>query len=920
MATALSPEDRLALLRRDVRELSTLLGQTITDQEGPELLQVIEYIRSLAKDSNSIAGRDTASTSFADLFPTLPTATAVQLARAFATYFQLANVAEQVHRTAELLTAGHDGRAWLRSAFDRIASQEVAPATLAQAMHRLEYRPVFTAHPTESARRSTLSKVVEIAEVLKQRDQASPREHERANRRLRELVELLWQTDEIRTGKLRVEDEASNVTNYLGALYDSAVPQLLEDLDEELARFGLQLEFGHSALRFGTWVGGDRDGNPNVTPEVTLSTLRGLQDFGLRKLIGQLDSLIAMLSQSTRIVEVSDQLTESLQADIALLPDVYDQFAHLNAQEPYRLKCSFIRQRLINTRQRLRQHGSHEPGQEYLGVDALLADLAVMSASLRAHGGARAASGEVDRLARLVGTFGLSIAVMDIREHSLKHHEVLSEVYDSLAELATPYTSLSAASRLELLAGELGGRRPLISPTTSFSESSQRTVQTFRTIWQAQYELGPEVIETYIVSMTRDADDVVAAAVLAREAGLIDVNAGIARIGFAPLLETGAELAEAGPILDRLLSQPAYREIVRLRGDVQEVMLGYSDSNKDAGIAAAQWEIHQAQQALRDVAASHGVRLRLFHGRGGTVGRGGGPTHEAILAQPHGTVDSFLKLTEQGEVISDKYSLPDLGRENLEVALSAVIESSVLRTASRQSSETLERWAEVMNLISSVAERKYRDFKAIDGLVDYFVQSTPVSELGSLNLGSRPSHRPGSTPDLNSMRAIPWVFGWTQSRQIIPGWFGVGSGLAAAIDAGYTGTLADMQARWPFFQAFLSNVEMTLTKTDLDITAMYVTELVDEPLWPILDVIREEFGLARRNVLALSAATDLLDSRPLLQRTLSTRHYYLRPIHALQVELLKRSRQNTESAPDPDLRRALLITINGIAAGMRNTG
>ena len=916
-------ELRHAQLRRDVRVLSTLLGNTLRQHEGAELLALIEHVRTGAKAGNArgekLAARNRKL--FLELFAQMPTATALQLARAFATYFQLANVAEQVHRTAELRPASQADQAWLRAALDRIAARKFPVGEVAATMNRLEYRPVFTAHPTESARRSVLSKVVEIAELLKDADKdASDRSHARADRRLRELVELLWQTDEIRAGKLRVEDEASNILYYLGELYEHAVPALLEDLDDELDRMGVVLDFGRSALRFGTWVGGDRDGNPFVTPEETTKVMLGLHEFGVRQLLDRVETLVQTLSQSTRIVRVSPDLRASLEADRAILPGVYERYARLNSDEPYRLKSSFIRRRLLNTIERVRAEERHVAGRDYLESDELIADLRVMFNSLRENGGGRAAHGEVERLARLVGTFGLSVATMDVREHSAKHHEVLAELYERVGELDVAYAQLSAPRRLELLSAELASRRPLSSPYTILSPDSARTFDTFRVIRESLDRFGSQAVESYIVSMTRGADDVLAAAVLARDAGLTDLTEGTSRIGFVPLLETGAELSRAGDILEQLLSQASYRSLVRARGDVQEVMLGYSDSNKDAGIAASQWQIHKAQQELRDVAVAHGVTLRLFHGRGGTVGRGGGPSGEAILAQPYGTVDAFLKVTEQGEVISDKYSLPDLGRENLEVSLAAVIESSLLHTESRRPESTLAQWARVMELIVTPAEAAYRKFIGTDELAEYFTLTTPVSELGNLNLGSRPSHRPGATTDLGSLRAIPWVFGWTQSRQIIPGWFGVGSGLAAAVEAGESETLADMYQRWPFFRTFLANVEMTLAKTDLDITRDYVSQLAPEHLWPILDVIIEEFELTKRGILALTGEASLLDSRPLLQRTLNTRHDYLRPIHALQVELLKRSRGDRAADDDPDLRRALLITINGIAAGMRNTG
>jgi len=890
-------------LRSDVRRLADLLGQTLVRQEGPELLELVEAVRkSVRKGSGE------------EVLANITDEESVQLARAFSTYFNLANVAEQIHRARVLSHSRATGGSWLVRAVDRIEEalsqqtpgHQLTKEEITQWVSEMSVRPVFTAHPTEAARRSILKKLGAIADLLDQPENASQQD------RLAENIDLLWQTDELRLGQPEPLDEALNALYYLDDLFTQTVPEVLNDFAKELKRIGVVVPVTARPLSFGNWIGGDRDGNPNITADVTTKAMVLQVGHSIRVTITAMNELRQMLSVSTNIAGATPELTASVEKDFKHIPEFEPRFLRLNAEEPYRLKATAIVHRLAFTRDRHAVGGPHVANRDYENTAELLADLVLMRDSLLAHRGELIATGLLERTIRTVAAFGITHATMDIREHSDAHHNLLSQVLGIDGYLANTHNE-----KFDLLTAMLAENTTF--DTSKLDASGKRVFDTFVAINDLIDRFGSQSIETYIVSMTKGADDLIAPIVIAQQAGLVSLKEKKARIGFAPLLETVAELRSSGEILDKLLSNPTYRQLVSLRGDKQEVMLGYSDSNKDAGIATSQWEIHRAQRSLRDVAKKHGVKLCLFHGRGGSVGRGGGPTYDALIALPWGSVDGAIKMTEQGEVISDKYALASLARENIELTLAASLEATVLNRGPRQSKEELTAWGDCMQLISDESFKQYRSLIQQPDLPAYFYASTPVEQLGEMFLGSRPSRRPDASGGLDSLRAIPWVFGWTQSRQIVPGWFGVGTGLKAAREAGQSKLLKKMLKEWHFFTTFISNVEMTLAKTDLDLAQRYVEALVPKELHHFLDEIRDEFELTVSEILKLTGEKTILGDQEILARTLQVRDAYLSPIHLLQINLLKRVRE-TDAPVDPVLRRALLLTINGVAAGLRNTG
>ena len=880
-------------------------------QEGSDLLEVVQRIRAASM---------TDATSVPALLNTIDLPQAIRLARTFLITFYLANVAEQVSR-ARVLTAERRGIGGpLARAAERIADSGLPAADIQAETNRLGARPVFTAHPTEASRRSMLHKLQRVAEALASSDLSDQERRERIG----ELVDLIWQTDELRLNRPEVLDEARNALYFMDDIVRGPLAATLNELHRRMSDIGIQVANTARPLTFGSWIGGDRDGNPFVTPEVTGEVLVLQRRHALARIDEIVSSLANDLSVSERIAGVPLALRSELDSDLEVVTDISPRLARINAEEPIRLKLNVVRSRIAATSRRFAEGLPHRPGVDYCQTRELIDDLESVRNALVGHRGRLAAHGVVDTALRQIASISLDMATLDVREHAAKHHIVLAELFSRAEPEGPDYAEQDPQERYERLAEELASRRPLAPTPPPLTEAAAKTFGALQTIATSLDLHGEYAVESYIISMTKGADDVLAAAVLGREAGLIDFSSQTARVGFVPLLETVAELRSADTILSQLLEVPAYRELVRLRGDVQEVMLGYSDSNKDAGITTSQWEIHLAQRRLRDVAQSHGIRLRLFHGRGGTVGRGGGPTYEAIMAQPYGVLDGEIKVTEQGEVISDKYLLPVLARENLELTLAATLEATVRHRTQWSKAGRLPKWDATMAQMSDAAFAKYRSLVDQPDLPAYFYASTPVNELAQMHMGSRPSRRPDQAAGLDGLRAIPWVFGWTQSRQIVPGWFGVGTGLAAVREDGGEELLQQMLAEWSFFANFISNVEMTLAKTDMSVAAQYVSALVPEELRHHFRTIHDEHDRTVDEILRLLDQDRLLAKQASLAQTIAVRDASLMPLHYLQVALMQRVREMGEAADSgptmSDVRRGLSTTINGIATGLRNTG
>ncbi|MEW6255406.1 MAG: phosphoenolpyruvate carboxylase [Pseudomonadota bacterium] len=915
-------------LREDIRRLGRLLGDTVREQEGEPVYHLVEIIRRTSirfhRDADEGA-RQELETILATLSPEV----AVQIVRAFSYFSHLANIAEDVHhirRNRAHEIAGSAPRpGTMANAFARAAREGVSGADLRRFFGEALISPVLTAHPTEVRRKSTLNREMQIARILDdaERMAATPREAAAQEDALRRAILTLWQTALLRRIKLTVMDEVTNGLSYYDYTFLEELPRLFCDIEDQLDVLDPDGERDlPSFLRIGSWIGGDRDGNPFVTAEVLRETVTMHRARIMRFHREQIDLLAAELSLSGRLVQVSDEMQ-------ALMDLARDQDMSAR-EEPYRLALSVVRARLDASAAAL--EGQPTPTASGLGpyadAKAFKADLDIISRSLIANGSRALAQGRLRSLRRAADGYGFHLAALDLRQNSDVHERTVAELLEAVAP-GTVYESLDEEARIALLAGELSNARPLASPYLSYGEETRAELAIFRAAAEAHAALGEEVIPNCIISKTEGVSDMLEAALLLKEVGLVRAD-GTSAINVVPLFETIGDLRACAQVMDRLFTLPAYRALVRSRGDVQEVMLGYSDSNKDGGFVTSGWELYKAETDLIEVFKRHGVKLRLFHGRGGSVGRGGGPSYDAILAQPAGAVNARIRLTEQGEIIASKYSNPEVGRRNLEIMVAATLEATLLQGSDDAPPAP---FLKTMEALSQTAFEAYRGLVyETPGFEDYFWGSTVISEIATLNIGSRPASRK-KTRAITALRAIPWVFSWAQCRLMLPAWYGFGTAVETFLKDNPDGMsqLRAMYRDWPFFRTQLSSMDMVLSKSSIAVASRYAELVEDAELRQrIFSRIKAEYDTTIRRLLDIMGQSRLLEGNPLLDRSIRNRFPYLDPLNHVQIELLKAHRRNqarAETAPETPARgpsdkvlHGIQLTINGISAGLRNSG
>jgi phosphoenolpyruvate carboxylase len=945
----LTGNDNEALLKRDIRLLGSLLGDVLRDQEGESVFEVVETIRQTAvrfrRESNAQAGA-----ALNRLLKKLTRAQTISVVRAFSYFSYLSNIAEDQHhnrlRRADSLAGTAPQPGSIAYALSELALAGVDGAAIRAFFRNALISPVLTAHPTEVQRKSILDAAHEIARLLAERDlPLTSKERERNTELLHARIATLWQTRMLRSTKLSVADEIDNALSYYRMTFLRELPGLYDDIEAEVAaRFPHKPNHDddHRELRpfvqMGSWIGGDRDGNPNVNADTMRQALARQSATIFDFYLEEVHALGAELSVSSLLANVSPELQALADAS----PDVS---AH-RAEEPYRRALTGIYARLAATTRAMgaanvlrKEVGSAPP---YANADDFTADLEILASSLRKHHGAALIKPRLSMLKRASGIFGFHLATLDMRQSSDVHERVLAELF-ACARVEPHYASLPEQKKIELLLAELGKPRLLYSPYLAYSDESESELAILHAAREIRQRYGARAIQNYIISHTQTASDLLEVLLLQKETGLLRTNwnsdsgqtgdtldAELALM-VIPLFETIPDLRCAATIMENLMAIPLFRRVMAKQGSLQEVMLGYSDSNKDGGFLTSNWELYKAETRLAGVFDRAGVKLRLFHGRGGTVGRGGGPSYEAVLAQPPGTVNGQIRVTEQGEAIASKFANSEIGRRNLELLVAATLEASIAPCATDgRHAKKLSAFEHVMEELS---ERAYKAYRGLvydtPGFSDYFFSATPITEIAELNIGSRPASRK-SMRRIEDLRAIPWGFSWGQCRLLLPGWYGFGSAVSSWTQEGdakakekKAATLRAMYREWPFFATLLSNMEMVLAKTDLSVASRYAELLADKKLRKrIFQQIADEHGKTIACLTLITGAGELLASNPLLARSIKNRFAYLDPLNHLQVELIKRHRAAAADGRKIDARvhRSIHLSINGIAAGLRNTG
>ncbi|MGZ8290335.1 MAG: phosphoenolpyruvate carboxylase [Telluria sp.] len=920
-------------LKEDIRLLGRLLGDVLRDQEGEGVFDVVETIRQTAvrfrREADPRAGEELTA-----LLHRLTRDQTISVVRAFSYFSHLANIAEDQHhirrRRAHLLAGSKPQQGSLGFALARLKDAGVTADTVQSFFQDALIAPVLTAHPTEVQRKSILDAEHDIAHLLAERDlPLTPRERSANLELMRARVATLWQTRMLRYSKLTVADEIDNALSYYRITFLRELPGLYDDIEEEIAA-GYQLAGGGvpataaSYVQMGSWIGGDRDGNPNVNAGTMQHALVRHATTVLDFYLEEVHQLGAELSVSTLMVKVSPALQALADASTDSSPHRVD--------EPYRRALIGMYARLAATARllgaahvTLKEVGKAAP---YADAQQFGADLAVVADSLRANHGARLIRPRLQRLQRAATIFGFHLASLDMRQTSDVHERVLAELFAS-AQVEAGYAALDEDAKVTLLLAELAQPRLLYSPYTDYSDETNSELEILRAAQEIRTRYGQRAIRNYIISHTETVSDLLEVLLLQKETGLLRPTSGQLDVMVIPLFETIPDLQRAPDIMREWMALPFVNQLIDHQGRLQEVMLGYSDSNKDGGFLTSNWELYKAEVQLVRVFADANVKLRLFHGRGGTVGRGGGPSYEAILAQPPGTVNGQIRLTEQGEIIASKFSNADIGRRNLELLVAATLEASLMPHAEEGShAARLAGFEAVMAELSARAYKAYRNLVyETPGFTDYFFAATPIAEIAELNIGSRPASRK-STRRIEDLRAIPWGFSWGQCRLLLPGWYGFGSAVGEWLAEGgrqqeRIATLRAMYQEWPFFATLLSNMDMVLAKTDLPIASRYAELVADVELRErIFKRISGEHANTLRCLEQVTGTDERLARNPLLARSIQNRFAYLDPLNHLQVELIKRNRANAEDGRKQDGRvhRGIYLSINGVAAGLRNTG